>query len=98
MAGGMKHTGASISHMRNDGNQSESIHKLHSCCTVALQTKGDDTTTAVGQVFLCQLVALVTRKTAVVNPSHTIVGFQEFCYLLGILTMAWHTQMQRFQS
>ena len=78
MAGGMQHAGAGISHMGDDGNELQRVHELDSRLARTLQTEGDDTTRTVGQILLCQLVALVAGQSAVVYPGYTIVGLQEF--------------------
>ncbi len=98
MRGGMEHTGAGIGNMGNDGYEAQRVHKFDGGLAVALESEGNHSTGAVGQILLCKFVGLVAGESAIVYPCHTGVGLQELGYALGILTVAGHTQMERLQS
>ena len=98
VAGGMEHAGARVGNMGDDGDEVEVVHELDGILTRSLQTEGNDTAGAIGQVFLCQGVILVGRQSAVVHPAHTWVLFQPLGHLLGIGAMLLHAQGQRLEA
>ena len=98
MAGRMEHAGACVSHMCDDVDKSQRVHELHRSSAVAFQSEGNHSTRSAGQVFLSQLVVLVVGEPAVVHPCHPLVVVQEFRYLLCVLAMLRHAQVQRLQS
>ena len=98
MAGGMEHTAAGIGHVGHNINHLQRVHPLDGRLTVTLQTEGDNTAGAVGQVFLTEGIVGIVLQAAVVHPRHLRAVVQELSYTLGILAMLRHTQVQRLQA
>ena len=68
VAGGMEHTSASICHMGHDADEVEVVHEADSILACSLQSKGNNATSAVRHILLCQGVVLVRGQTSIVNP------------------------------
>ena len=98
MAGWMEHASTGISHMSHDINHIERIHELDCCFAVTLQSECDNTAGAIWHVLLGKIIIFIALQSAIVNPSHTLIVLQEFCYLLCILAMLTHTEMETLKT
>ena len=56
--------------MGDDTDEVELVHELNSVFPTALESEGDDTTAAIGEVFLGKGVVFVAWQTAVVDPCY----------------------------
>jgi len=74
------------------------FHKCFCCCTAAFQFKGYDTTATLRQIFLCQFIVFVSRKSAVCYAHYLWMVCQKFCHSLSVFHMTRHTHMQGFQT
>ena len=98
MAGGMKHTGTRICHMGDDGNHLQGVHKTDGGFAGTFESEGHYAARTVRQVFLCALVVGVGGKSTVMNPCYARIGFEEFCYSLGVAAMLRHTQVKSLKT
>ena len=97
VAGRVEDAGAGIGHVGDDADEVEVVHELDGILARALQTKSNYAAGAVGHVLLCQGMVLVGGQTGVVHPRNLGVAFQPFGDVLGILAVAWHTQVEGLQ-
>ena len=98
VAGGVQHTGAGIGHVGDYGDEVQIVHEADGLLAATLQTKGDDATSAVGQVLLGQGVVAAGRQGGVVDPSHLVVLLQPPGHLQCVGTVLAHAQCQCLQA
>ena len=98
VARGMKNAGASVCDMGNDGNHLQTVHETNGVLTGTFQSKGNDTTTAVGKIFLTQRIVFVLGQSGIVYPSHAFIVAKELRHLLGVLAVALHSEVKRLET
>ena len=98
MAGGMQDAGFGIRHMGLNGHQLQMVGEAHGSLLAPLGAKAEYAAGALRHIFLCQRIIFVSRKTCIIDPGHLGMVLQEGGYLLGILAMTSHPQMEAFQS
>ena len=83
--------------MNHQRSQLQAVDKAHSRLPAACQREGDDAAASVRQILLCQLMIWILCQRRVVDRFHLAVLLQKASDLIGILTVALHPQVQRFQ-
>lgn len=98
VAGWMQNAGSDVCDMGDNTDEVELVHELNGFFPGALQTEGDDTATAIGEVFLCQGVVLIAWQTAVVDPPYLRTLLKPLGYLLGVAAVLLHTQCEGLET